>query len=216
MYTCEFCKLSYPIRYRKSQKFCSKSCYKQTHTIKYSIQAKFKRVKPSSRICAHCPKIFTPRNNYALYCSKRCQQLAWETRRKPSKHNKDCLNCGKKFVVTKPQRLYCSAYCKNRTVRKRHEAYYNLYAAKRRFRVAIVSFKITEKDLNRLFHRQMGHCYICGVYLDNPHLDHIHPIAKGGKHSIGNLAYACRSCNSSKNDKWLMEVRRESGCYIMS
>lgn len=47
-------------------------------------------------------------------------------------------------------------------------------------------------------------CSYCGV-TDNLALDHIFPQKFGGKDAGDNLVYACRSCNSSKGKKDLME-----------
>lgn len=46
-------------------------------------------------------------------------------------------------------------------------------------------------------------CYICGfhVELDEIHVDHIHPVAKGGTNDIGNLMPAHRLCNIRKKDR---------------
>ncbi len=45
-------------------------------------------------------------------------------------------------------------------------------------------------------------CVYCGAYLDfeNATLDHVHPLAKGGTHSPGNLVLACCRCNRLKAD----------------
>lgn len=47
-------------------------------------------------------------------------------------------------------------------------------------------------------------CSYCGA-TDNLALDHIFPQKLGGKDAGDNLIYACRSCNSSKGKKDLME-----------
>lgn len=60
-------------------------------------------------------------------------------------------------------------------------------------------FQIIKKDLVKL---QRSNCFYCGS-IENLSLDHIYPISKGGRHSIGNLVMACKSCNSSKNNKFL-------------
>jgi len=49
-------------------------------------------------------------------------------------------------------------------------------------------------------------CYLCGI-TPSKHIDHIIPISKGGRWSVGNLAGACKSCNSSKNNKYLIEFK---------
>lgn len=63
-------------------------------------------------------------------------------------------------------------------------------------------FEVTIKEAQKLL---SGSCFYCNQSSKNLTLDHIIPIAKGGRHSIGNLVAACKPCNSSKNDKLLME-----------
>ena len=45
-------------------------------------------------------------------------------------------------------------------------------------------------------------CVYCGTLLDfdNATLDHVHPLAKGGPHCLGNLVLACARCNRLKGD----------------
>jgi len=50
-------------------------------------------------------------------------------------------------------------------------------------------------------------CIYCGS-TQNIEADHVIPISRGGTHSIGNLAPACRKCNASKNSRTIMEWRK--------
>lgn len=60
-------------------------------------------------------------------------------------------------------------------------------------------FKITEKDIRRMLHRQRFSCFWCGNKLNSKYqLDHVMPLFRGGRHSIGNLVASCPSCNCSK------------------
>ena len=45
-------------------------------------------------------------------------------------------------------------------------------------------------------------CVYCGTALDYDRatLDHVHPLAKGGTHSPGNVVSACPPCNRLKAD----------------
>lgn len=62
-------------------------------------------------------------------------------------------------------------------------------------------FYISEKEIKKLLN---SNCFYCGSS-DNIQIDHVIPISKGGRHSIGNIVPACRSCNASKCDKYLIE-----------
>jgi len=65
-------------------------------------------------------------------------------------------------------------------------------------------FLVTEADIRKLRRRP---CYICGLPADT--IDHRVPIAKGGRHSVGNLESCCRACNFSKRDALLVQFRRK-------
>jgi 5-methylcytosine-specific restriction endonuclease McrA len=64
-------------------------------------------------------------------------------------------------------------------------------------------FKVSHKEIAKL---QDQPCFYCGS-LKSKTIDHVIPINKGGTHSIGNLVPCCKSCNSSKHDKFIMEWR---------
>jgi 5-methylcytosine-specific restriction endonuclease McrA len=59
---------------------------------------------------------------------------------------------------------------------------------------------IKDSEINALYLRP---CYNCGTKEDLS-IDHIIPLSRGGRHSIGNLQTLCRPCNSSKGDKFFM------------
>ena len=64
-------------------------------------------------------------------------------------------------------------------------------------------FVILQKELTRL---KMSNCAQCGSK-QNVTFDHIIPISRGGRHSVGNLQPLCLSCNASKQDKLMIEWR---------
>lgn len=61
-------------------------------------------------------------------------------------------------------------------------------------------FEISEKELLKLY---SSPCFYCGK-IAKIELDHVIPVSKGGTHSIGNLVPACKSCNMSKTDNFLV------------
>lgn len=66
--------------------------------------------------------------------------------------------------------------------------------------------EISESDWLRLVNRYDGRCAYCTS--DDPlTVDHVVPLSRGGRHTIGNVLPACRSCNSAKQDKFLVEWR---------
>jgi 5-methylcytosine-specific restriction endonuclease McrA len=49
-------------------------------------------------------------------------------------------------------------------------------------------------------------CPYCGNSLgEDPHADHIYPVAEGGLSTIKNMVYICKSCNMKKRDKTLRQ-----------
>jgi 5-methylcytosine-specific restriction endonuclease McrA len=63
-------------------------------------------------------------------------------------------------------------------------------------------YNISPKDLRKL----LGPCSYCGLQKE-PTMDHVIPISRGGSHGIGNLVPCCLSCNTTKNNRTVMEWR---------
>ena len=86
-----------------------------------------------------------------------------------------------------------------------------LRAARRRARrLGNGWFKVTIRDLERMARRYDMACGYCqsGFTETNPlEWDHVIPVSRGGRHSIGNLIPACRSCNRNKQVKFVTEWR---------
>jgi hypothetical protein len=65
--------------------------------------------------------------------------------------------------------------------------------------------KVSKAMRAKVFDRDGSQCTYCGD-VDGPfHIDHIHPISKGGSNSIENLTVSCWSCNLSKGCKTMSE-----------
>ena len=83
---------------------------------------------------------------------------------------------------------------------------HRLYQATRRARKLSTACLVTERDIQRLLARHRFACAYCGETgrLD---IDHVVPLKRGGRHAIGNLLPACRTCNASKNARFLAAWR---------
>ena len=62
---------------------------------------------------------------------------------------------------------------------------------------------ISNKDIRRL---KASSCFICESS-KNLQVDHLIPLALGGRHSIGNLQALCQSCNRAKFNKLPIEFK---------
>jgi hypothetical protein len=92
--------------------------------------------------------------------------------------------------------------------RLRNRQKFILYCVKRRFRKTNNGvFKVTDGDINRQLNRQNGECFWCNKKLENYHMDHVIPLCKGGRHSVGNIVISCPECNWSKSDKLSVEFK---------
>jgi len=104
---------------------------------------------------------------------------------------------------------YISNYMKEWYKRNPHK--YSELSSRRRAREKCADVReVTNKDWNRCLARHNYCCFYCGTGGDMT-MDHIIPISRNGRHSIGNIIPACMSCNSSKWTKTIVEWRRDNG-----
>ncbi|UIW13337.1 HNH endonuclease [Mycobacterium phage Marge] len=158
---------------------------------------------PDPKVCAHCEQPMPEgKRPHAVYCDRRCKTAAAETRRPPRDNHA-------RYLKERERRLaYSREYQKrNPDVPKR---------AKRKRRALIAgreTFTITQRDWLRLVRRHNHRCFYCEA--PGPmSMDHVVPISRGGRHSIGNIVPACISCNSSKRDRTVVEWRLSKRGHI--
>lgn len=206
--------------------YCSRRC-------KWTVANRKQSTADPNRLCRGCGVSIGHLAGHAIYCSHAC--LSWikngntEIRKLPT----TCAQCGRPMEGKRAGAIYCTKACKNRACdlrrgrddaarylkeRERRIAYATAYAkanpqvgqrAKRRRKAQIAgagTFRVSARDWRRLCLRYGDRCAYCrkrGALT----MDHILPISRGGRHSIGNLIPACASCNASKNDRTIMEWR---------
>ena len=91
-----------------------------------------------------------------------------------------CKTCGTMFAARSPTHLYCNPKCR-------------------------VSAKTPKAGRWIVLNRDKFRCLYCGrASWDNPnlvmHVDHVHPVADGGKNTLSNLVTSCGSCNEVKSN----------------
>jgi 5-methylcytosine-specific restriction endonuclease McrA len=140
---------------------------------------------------------------------QRQKQKAWRlenqerkaaTDSKWQRENKDKVNAASKLWRTRNPEKAAQVAKNYRTANAEAG---RLKASRRRAqKVSNGVFIVKQSEAQKLLQKP---CFYCGQ--TSQHLDHVIPIAKGGRHSIGNLVPSCQSCNLSKNAKTIMEWR---------
>jgi hypothetical protein len=142
-----------------------------------------------------------------------CRERVQEEKKRYREKNRESINARAVVAASKPENKKKKRDYRQRT--KEHRAQYDKdyavanpdkvkeKAARRRARKLMVLVEVI--DRKTVFERDNGICYLCSqpVNPDNWHLDHIHPISKGGTESYDNVAVTHPSCNLSKGDKLL-------------
>lgn len=223
---CEACGIEFTPT-RADAVCCSKECTGKKWRLA-------RRVDIAPRVCPECGETFIPKRSDSRYCERRCLvKAAWRAQYQPKINIIVCAYCTEQFSPTRSDAIYCGSSCNkrayyeaNRThllaasvqwMRNNRHARRNIIMRRRaRIRGNKDSVGVQERDWRRLVARYKGRCAYCQRKPDVLHMDHIVPIARGGRHGIGNIIPACGDCNHSKGSKLLMEWRlwrkRVSAC----
>ena len=79
--------------------------------------------------------------------------------------------------------------------------------ANRKARIRLAEGGFTSEDIKQITDEQNGLCFWCGTVLQEYHIDHLVPIAKGGTNYPDNLVISCPTCNVSRGAKPEEEFR---------
>lgn len=72
----------------------------------------------------------------------------------------------------------------------------------------------SRSDVSRIIALQKRTCIYCRKPLAKYHVDHIHPLSKGGSNDYKNIQILCPSCNFKKNAKHPVQFAQESGFLL--
>lgn len=75
----------------------------------------------------------------------------------------------------------------------------------------VKSFKVFNFEIAKIVKSPCAKCAQPGPST----IDHIIPVSRGGTHSIGNLQPLCKSCNSRKNNRVMMEWRLDKSAHLV-
>jgi 5-methylcytosine-specific restriction endonuclease McrA len=90
-----------------------------------------------------------------------------------------------------------------------------IHSHNRRALIASAGGKLSADLFERLFVLQKGRCACCSKPLgDNPHLDHIMPLAMGGANEDSNMQLLRQTCNNRKHAKHPVDYMQERGFLL--
>lgn len=188
--TCAYCGRTY----KGEGKYCSKEC------------KELQEIKNKTVICKNCGKKFIGRPN-SEYCSEECHKEAHKNKwREYAELNFIsekiiCKECGKEFWTKygNKHRVFCSNECLKRNTQR-------AVKSARRARIKGNGYELF--DPREVLRRDKYTCQICGIKtpaklrgtIDDsaPELDHVIPLALGGRHTRENTQCLCRKCNEMK------------------
>lgn len=121
-----------------------------------------------------------------------------------------CVECAGPLPRGKASLTECSTLCHNRRYRRNNPEIIQSIKTRRRYS-EISQYTISSRDLHRLVLLSDNKCSYCKTDFTTSNIvnwDHVVPLSRGGKHSIGNLAPSCRKCNTSKGNRYLTEWKK--------
>ena len=154
------------------------------------------------RTCESCGRNISHKRSDARFCDRTCKTKASDQRR--IQDGRSVTRDRARYAQeAEHRREYAKQYLKDNPERMR------AIRRNRKSRIKAERLDFTEQDWARLVARYRGRCAYCGERPDTLHREHVIPIARGGRHSIGNILPSCPTCNYRKKTKLLVEFRRE-------
>lgn len=185
------------------------------------------------RVCLWCGVSIDHRNGKAKYCGSPCITAAWA---EANRDHLNELRRGHWNAPTSQRRVANQTYREVNASRyrqygrdarskdpERYRAYYakwlsdptnyqivsqNKHKRRARKRQNPDSVGVSVRDWMKLVRRYRSCCAYCGEFVERPVIEHVIPLARGGRHAIGNVLPACAGCNASKHASFIVEWRK--------
>ena len=190
------------------------SCHQCKKTRPQSLD-EYKKLRPCS-ICQG--PVWFGKDSALVPCCQSCRQATPndELRRlgilKPvnplaGRYKRVCEECGTSWLATSKQRRFCSLKCSGKADSRRRRGMRNAVTSKsRRVDLAAQAAGLNTAERRHLLHKWKKQKRTC-IYCDQlaTTVEHVIPLVRGGTNHEGNLAPACTSCNSRKQDRLIIE-----------
>lgn len=178
-----------------------------------------------ARPCETCGREFTPRNNqltkgHGRFCSQKCNTAFRDAamapdvqeKRKETRRRMEAAGQIRRYRGEENPRWMGGqkAYAKRRTESGKSAELLRRYRQKNPDAVREYSNRRQGRKLGRLPYGtlpriralQKNRCAICRKSIAKAsHMDHIVPLARGGKHEATNIQFLCPPCNLAKSDR---------------
>lgn len=164
--------------------------------------------KIGSQACVECEKINANKASAKLtqkaWISRNTERVAAHKKNHYENNKEECKAAMRRWARDNKEVAVARASEWN----KRNPESKRSSVRNRRARIQGIGGVHGKKDIDLLFKNQNGFCVTCRVDLSlGFHVDHIHPVSRGGSNGPENLQLLCSSCNQSKRDLTMDEWR---------
>lgn len=231
---CKQCKSAYDKERRKQKgNILNEQCRRWHEENKEYIRSYYKKYKKevgerkrkelrgqSCKIyikqCLTCDKTFISRYSTKKYCCKSCSTRYYDL---ADTRYRICAYCKKEYdFFHKGSQSYCSDECKHKASKAQNRLY-RKRNGKRTHKQRADKYGCVYEVVDRIavFERDNWTCQLTGIKTprslmgsnlpNEPTIDHIIPLSKGGSHTYDNLQCVSRYANSIKSDKLIGQLR---------
>lgn len=153
------------------------------------------------RACAWapCSGSLEGKRPHAVYCSRGCKTKASDQRRVVDGRARE-RDAARYQREGEHRRAYARRYLEE------HPEEMRLVRERRKGRIRETACRFTTADWRAVLRHYRHRCAYCGAG-GTLQREHVIPLARGGRHAVGNIVPACPTCNYSKGKKTLMEWR---------